>query len=269
MSGGFWRFMGNPENFPLFKVTVRNSLGGGTSEYAFRSGRFTIGRTASCDIVLDSERVSRTHAAFVVHDGGLLIKDLGSANGVIVNDVRIAGIREIRIDDVIRIGEFVLTVSGARLDDGTFLRLKGTSAGFEGTVLCFDRSPSLVGRAEDADVAVVHPSISRRHARVIRRHDKTVVINDLGSSNGVEVNGVPVKVVRLAQGDQIRLGSVEFVVELPNEATLSQMPSPIMFHPLVLWAEANRWKIWAVAILIAAVAVTIAGWKIGGIASGR
>ncbi len=269
MSGGSWRFMGSPENLPLFKVTVRNSLGGGTSEYAFRSGRFIIGRADSCDIVLDSERVSRTHAAFVVHDGGLLIQDLGSANGVLVNDVRIVGTREIRIDDLIRIGEFVLSVSGARLDDGTYLRLKGTSAGFEGQVLSFAKSPALVGRAEDADVAVVHPSISRRHARVVRRHDKTVVINDLGSSNGVEVNGVPVKVARLAQGDVLRLGTVELVVELPNEATLSQMPSPIMFHPLVLWAEANRWKIWVVAILVAAVAVTIAGWKIGGIAGGR
>ncbi len=43
--------------------------------------RFVIGRGRHCDLVIDSPKVSREHAAIVQHDGEFWIEDLGSSNG--------------------------------------------------------------------------------------------------------------------------------------------------------------------------------------------
>jgi hypothetical protein len=52
--------------------------------------RFVIGRGRGCDLVVDSAKVSREHAA-VVRDGeGWALEDLGSANGTWVRGERIA-----------------------------------------------------------------------------------------------------------------------------------------------------------------------------------
>lgn len=44
-------------------------------------GRFVIGRGRHCDLVVDSAKVSREHAAIVRDGAGWLIEDLGSSNG--------------------------------------------------------------------------------------------------------------------------------------------------------------------------------------------
>lgn len=43
--------------------------------------RFVIGRGRHCDLVIDSAKVSREHAAIVRDGGGWAIEDLGSSNG--------------------------------------------------------------------------------------------------------------------------------------------------------------------------------------------
>jgi pSer/pThr/pTyr-binding forkhead associated (FHA) protein len=43
--------------------------------------RFVIGRGKHCDLVVDSAKVSREHAAIVREDGAWFIEDLGSSNG--------------------------------------------------------------------------------------------------------------------------------------------------------------------------------------------
>ena len=68
-------------------------------------------------------------------------------------------------------------------------------------------SPELIiGRAETAGIPLADPGISRTHARVVREGEDFVV-EDLGSTNGTEVNGQLVKRRRLADGDRIRMGS--------------------------------------------------------------
>jgi FHA domain-containing protein len=48
---------------------------------AVAKDRFVIGRGRHCDLVIDSPKVSREHAAIVREDGGWSIEDLGSSNG--------------------------------------------------------------------------------------------------------------------------------------------------------------------------------------------
>jgi hypothetical protein len=66
-----------------------------------------IGRQADCEVVAYDTSVSRRHCIVVPEDGGYLVVDLGSANGTLVNDVRITR-RRLVSDDVIRCGVFAV-----------------------------------------------------------------------------------------------------------------------------------------------------------------
>jgi pSer/pThr/pTyr-binding forkhead associated (FHA) protein len=80
-------------------------------------------------------------------------------------------------------------------------RLGGTAVEFplEGDAL-------EVGRDDQVAIQVDEPLVSRRHARLERRHDAWVVI-DLGSTNFTRVNGERVRREReLADGDELTFG---------------------------------------------------------------
>ena len=67
---------------------------------------------------------------------------------------------------------------------------------------------NVVGRDRDCAVRVDSATVSRRHARIVVTNGETVV-EDLGSKNGIDVNGQLVKQpVALKDMDQIRVGSV-------------------------------------------------------------
>jgi len=68
----------------------------------------TIGRADGNTIVLADSDVSRRHAVVEWRDGAFYIRDLGSRNGVLVNDVRVTE-SKLSPDDRIRIGSRVLT----------------------------------------------------------------------------------------------------------------------------------------------------------------
>jgi hypothetical protein len=64
----------------------------------------------------------------------------------------------------------------------------------------------LLGRGPRCDVVVSNPTVSRRHAQLTLR-DGSWVIQDLASTNGTAVNGVPVGRMALRAGDVVTLGS--------------------------------------------------------------
>ncbi len=67
-------------------------------------GEFVIGRSRDCQLALEDPLVSRRHAAFRWSNGKLVIEDLGSRNGVKVNDNKINGAMDLKLDDVVTIG---------------------------------------------------------------------------------------------------------------------------------------------------------------------
>lgn len=85
------------------------------------------------------------------------------------------------------------------------------------------RPPGLViGRGTDADVRINDPGISRRHAqiRVIARGDTLDMdIIDLGSTNGVVLNGRRVQQAPVGEGSRIELGNTRLLVHTPAEPT--------------------------------------------------
>jgi pSer/pThr/pTyr-binding forkhead associated (FHA) protein len=91
-------------------------LSGPQGTWVLQPGRWTIGREASCRMLVDDARLSRNHAAFMVADDGLAaqVEDLGSANGVMVNGKRITVPAALRDGDVVVCGPVVLVVDTER-----------------------------------------------------------------------------------------------------------------------------------------------------------
>src|SRR5438093_9805626 len=69
-----------------------------------------LGKSADCDVVLSSPKVSRRHARIAVHDGGLMIEDLKSTNGTFVNGQALSGASPLGENDEVRIADFLLQV---------------------------------------------------------------------------------------------------------------------------------------------------------------
>ena len=69
---------------------------------------------------------------------------------------------------------------------------------------------AVLGRLPECDVTLDDPSVSRRHAKISRKGTGWA-ITDLGSTNGVKVNGSRVTESDLADGDRLHLGTVQLV----------------------------------------------------------
>ena len=97
-----------------------------------RKRQITIGRNSDCDIILDSETVSRYHATIrAIGDGTYSIKDLGSRNGTFINGKKVKGIAKISLTDKIYIGRHQLTLKGKAKDLSEELAI--TAIGIEKT----------------------------------------------------------------------------------------------------------------------------------------
>jgi pSer/pThr/pTyr-binding forkhead associated (FHA) protein len=65
------------------------------------------------------------------------------------------------------------------------------------------------GRSQDADVVLEDRSVSAEHA-ALELFERGYRLRDLGSTNGVTVNGCKIAVAELKHGDRFELGSVAF-----------------------------------------------------------
>jgi predicted component of type VI protein secretion system len=73
-----------------------------------------------------------------------------------------------------------------------------------------------IGRAADCDCAVAEPTVSRHHAELRRDGDRWL-LRDLGSRNGIRVNGMRVlEATEVHPGDGIALGDARFRLLAPR-----------------------------------------------------
>jgi len=77
---------------------------------------FSIGRDASCDLMIADMTVSRVHARLERTPDGWLLTDLASTNGTRVNGWRVRGQVPVRAGDLVSFGTAEYSLSGA---DGT------------------------------------------------------------------------------------------------------------------------------------------------------
>jgi Inner membrane component of T3SS, cytoplasmic domain len=84
-----------------------------------------------------------------------------------------------------------------------------------GEVLPLKDGTLVLGRGEQVDLCVTGEAVSRRHAEV-EVSDGQCTVRDLGSINGVMVNGEPADQARLFHGDVVELGEVRLLFRGPN-----------------------------------------------------
>ena len=79
-------------------------------ERLFPKGKAVVGRSRDADLQIDSADVSRRHAMIYCSEGSVVVKDLGSTNGTMVNGYPIDS-TVVRPSDVIRIGNAHITAA--------------------------------------------------------------------------------------------------------------------------------------------------------------
>ncbi len=77
-------------------------------EYVLDKPEMSIGRSKDCDISIEDETVSGSHAAIRIDEDGFFITDMNSKNGTIVNRSPISGKSELKKGDEIDIGDVKL-----------------------------------------------------------------------------------------------------------------------------------------------------------------
>lgn len=215
----------------MFKLVIADDEGKNTVVPLVRD-EITIGRKEGNTIRLTERNVSRRHARLMKANGKFVIEDLHSYNGVRVNGTRIGAETQLEPGDQIQIGDYqlALQVDGAEASTtpdahaplvsdaetamiaapGPPARLVMITPPAPGAEFVLTSEKVRIGRAEDLDIWVNHRSISREHAEIQKEPDGGLRLIDLGSANGVRVNGNDVQNALLAPGDVVELGQVRF-----------------------------------------------------------
>jgi pSer/pThr/pTyr-binding forkhead associated (FHA) protein len=243
-------------------------------ELAERSLRLThkltlLGREVDNDVIVADERASRHHAEIHWDHGHPQLLDRGSMNGTLVNGQTVRGAVPLRSEDTIQIGErryrFELFESGATpemaagdetseatrkmvgvssggpVSNGSSpLRvvLAGVNRGFEFSRWELCDGISVIGRDAECQICLNDPSVSRRHAQIVRQVSG-FFLTDLQSSNGTAVNGELLAApAMLRSGDVLRVGEVTLRCDTVAEAGQAYVVNPSA--PTAILAENSR-----------------------------
>jgi len=167
----------------------------------------SIGRAPDNDVVLDHPMISAHHARIVHNGKQILLEDLGSSNGTAIgHPSRKIKQAPLSPGDVVFLGSFRIPAN--RLLETRPRQLADPPA----AAVAFAGKQLVFGRAPGVDQVLNYPMISSRHARLYRV-GATILIEDLGSTNGTFVNGKRIRRPTPVQpGDVIGLGSYTFTL---------------------------------------------------------
>src|SRR5215217_2040594 len=79
----------------------------------------------------------------------------------------------------------------------------------EGPDIPLDRAMIVVGRHPQCDARLDSLRVSRHHCCMTQDHGE-VVVRDLGSTNGIRINGQRVEMGRLRPGDELSIAHIRF-----------------------------------------------------------
>jgi pSer/pThr/pTyr-binding forkhead associated (FHA) protein len=81
----------------------------------------------------------------------------------------------------------------------------------DGPTIILEKPIILMGRHEECDVQLNSKKVSRRHCCVAQVNDY-LIVRDLGSTNGVRINGQRVLEGRLKAGDELTVGNFRYQI---------------------------------------------------------
>jgi len=93
----------------------------------------------------------------------------------------------------------------------------------DGPSILLDKPVMLLGRHPECDIQIDSRKISRRHCCIAQVSDY-LVVRDLGSTNGIRINGVRLLEGRLDAGDELTIGTHRYQVAWEEEEA---QPRPI------------------------------------------
>ncbi len=203
-------------------------------------GRFDPATKVTPDVDLSHDdwenlAVSRRHARIVGRNGRHEIEDLGSTNGTMVNGKNLAIGKKVQLQpgDRVTLGycEFAyrplpeLQTSPHAPPPSAYLWVTFTGHRFplpswgEGVV---GRGDQMVDFVPDIDLSAEGEAarvVARRHVKVIARNGRHYV-EDLGSTSGTKLNGVPLRIGELGllnPGDHIWLGGCVLAYDVESQ----------------------------------------------------
>src|SRR5215510_4908056 len=175
---------------PLAKLLI-TTPDGAEREFELPTSAITIGKSEDNQLRITDGSISRKHAVIEPNGGGLVIKDLGSLNGIYVNDQRVGEQGHVLSEgDRIDIGRTRMVFRSAPgapnrpappappTQLGTLARLLITEP--EGAAREFELSADTItiGRSTDNQLHISDNAISRKHAS-IELDGANLVIKDL------------------------------------------------------------------------------------------
>ncbi len=128
-------------------------------------------------------------------------------------------------------------------------RLKVVQGPEKGSVFVLTSAQAVFGRGEEADVVILDRKASRRHG-LLQWTGQAWQVSDMGSSNGIIVNGKNVKNSNVGSGDTITFGETTFEVMFPDVGTRALMTSakPIeLIHAERLALEVQQKRVQSLA----------------------
>jgi predicted component of type VI protein secretion system len=96
-----------------------------------------------------------------------------------------------------------------------------------GPSILLDKPILLLGRHPECDIQIESRKISRRHCCIAHVNDY-LVVRDLGSTNGIRINGDRVNEGRLDEGDELTLGSHRYRVTWRDVPEPPPRPAPAL-----------------------------------------
>jgi len=90
---------------------------------------------------------------------------------------------------------------------------------------------SRIGRNSENDIQIEHASVSSFHCQITCAAD-SIVVKDLGSTNGTFVDGKPIQEASLTNGQRLQFGLVEMLVDAPE----IQVAAPAVAAPVAISA---------------------------------
>jgi pSer/pThr/pTyr-binding forkhead associated (FHA) protein len=81
----------------------------------------------------------------------------------------------------------------------------------DGPSILVDKPILLFGRHQECDVQLNSKKVSRRHC-LLAQLDQYLVVRDLGSTNGIRINGERVQEGKLYPGDEVQIGNFKYQV---------------------------------------------------------
>jgi pSer/pThr/pTyr-binding forkhead associated (FHA) protein len=236
----------------MWKLTIEDDQANRTVVPLARD-EYLIGRGEENTIRLTERNISRRHARLQRESEHWELLDIGSYNGCYVNGARVNQRQPLAHGDLVQLGDYRLELVDETLvsADPAFdskatvpvaprsqtllgqpdrlVMLAGPTPGAE---FPLDTSPrQVIGRGEECDISINHPSVSRVHAEVQALGDGRYEIVDRESANGIRVNGVELPRGLLDARDVIELGDVvlKFIrageVYVPGADESQQVPS--------------------------------------------